>query len=86
MPMQMILTGDVNLMNVDWLGMMPSASMSGSGVTRVRFRFVRHSDRNQTAPCALADEAAALGDMIERSTQWGTRFTPHADEVEIEGL
>ncbi len=86
MPVQMILTADVNLMNVDRIGMMPGASIAGSGVTRLRFRFVRHNDRNQTVPCALADEAAELGDIIERSTQWGTRLTRHGDEVEIEGL
>ena len=70
----------------DWIGMMPQAAVAGGGVQRVRFRFVRHNDRNQTVPCALADEAAELGDIIERSTQWGTRFTLHGDEVEIEGL
>jgi len=79
-------TGHGGRRHGDWIGMMPSASITGTGVTRVRFRFVRRNDRNQTVPCALADEAAELGDIIERSTQWGARLKLHGDEVEIEDL
>lgn len=78
-------TGHGGRRHGDWIGMMPSAAVGRRGVARVRFRFVRHNNRNQTVPCALAEEAAELGDIIERSTQWGTRFTLHDDEVEIEG-
>ena len=77
-------TGHGGRRHGDWIGMMPSASVTDSGVTRVQSRFVRHNDRNQTVPCVLADEAAELGDIVERSAQWGTRFTPHGDDVEIE--
>jgi poly-gamma-glutamate synthesis protein (capsule biosynthesis protein) len=79
-------TGHGGRRHGDWIGMMPTASVDRSRVTRVRFRFVRHNDRNQTVPCVLANEAAELTDISERSAQWGTRFTLHGDEVEIEGL
>jgi poly-gamma-glutamate capsule biosynthesis protein CapA/YwtB (metallophosphatase superfamily) len=79
-------TGHGGRRHGDWIGMMPTASVERNRVTRVRFRFVRHNDHNQTVPCVLADEAAELADISERSKQWGTRFTPHDDEVQIEGL
>jgi len=70
----------------DWIGMMPIATIGSGGVERVRFRFVRHNDRNETVPCALADEAAELTDIVAVSAGWGTRISPRGDEVEIEGI
>ena len=79
-------TGHGGRRHGDWIGMMPIAGIGGSGVERVRFRFVRHNDRNETVPCVLAEEAAELADLVARSAAWGTRFTPRGDEVEIEGM
>jgi poly-gamma-glutamate capsule biosynthesis protein CapA/YwtB (metallophosphatase superfamily) len=79
-------TGHGGRRHGNWIGMMPTATLGTSGIERVLFRFVRHNDRNETTPCALADEAAELEDIIARSAPWGTRFTPRGDEVEIEGL
>jgi poly-gamma-glutamate synthesis protein (capsule biosynthesis protein) len=79
-------TGHGGRRHGDWIGMMPTATIGGSGVERVRFRFVRHNDRNETVPCALVDEATELADIIARSAPWGTRLTPRGDEVEIEGM
>jgi poly-gamma-glutamate synthesis protein (capsule biosynthesis protein) len=79
-------TGHGGRRHGDWIGMMPSVSVGTSGVDRVRFRFVRHNDRNETVPCTLANEAAELDDIVVRSATWGTRFTPHGDEVEIATL
>jgi hypothetical protein len=68
----------------DWIGMMPTVTIGSSGVERVRFRFVRHNDRNETVPCALAEETAELTDIVARSAGWATRISPRGDEVEIE--
>jgi poly-gamma-glutamate synthesis protein (capsule biosynthesis protein) len=70
----------------DWIGMMPTVTVGGRGVECVRFRFVRHNERNETVLRGPADEAAELDDIITRSAAWGTRFTPRGDEVEVEGL
>jgi poly-gamma-glutamate synthesis protein (capsule biosynthesis protein) len=77
-------TGHGGRAHGDWIGMMPSATISGRGVEHVRFRFVRHNDRNETVIWAPAKEAAELADIITRSATWGTRFTSRGDEVEIE--
>jgi poly-gamma-glutamate synthesis protein (capsule biosynthesis protein) len=79
-------TGHGGRRHGDWIGMMPMATIGDSGIARVLFRFVRHNDRNETVPCVLAEEAAELADITARSAAWGTRFTPHGDEVEIEGM
>jgi hypothetical protein len=79
-------TGHGGRRHGDWIGMMPIATIGSGGVERVRFRFVRHNDHNETVPCVLADEAAELADIVARSAVWGTRISPHADEVEIEGM
>jgi hypothetical protein len=79
-------TGHGGRRHGDWIGMMPTATISGRGVELVRFRFVRHNDRNETVPCALADEAAELREIVARSADFGTRVTPHGDEGEIEAM
>src|SRR5580692_12001693 len=79
-------TGHGGRRHGDWIGMMPTVTLGGLGVARVRFRFVRHNDRNETVPCALAEEAAELADLVARSAVWGTRLTPRGDVVEIEGM
>jgi poly-gamma-glutamate synthesis protein (capsule biosynthesis protein) len=79
-------TGHGGRRHGDWIGMMPIAAIGSSGVERVRFRFVRHNDRNETVPCALAEEAAELADLVAGSAAWGARFVLRGDEVEIEGI
>ena len=77
-------TGHGGRRHGDWIGMMPTIAISDSGgLQRASFRFVRHTDRNETVPCVLANEAAELDDMIANSSKWGTRLLPHGDEVEI---
>jgi hypothetical protein len=79
-------TGHGGRRHGDWIGMMPIATVGSGGVERVRFRFVRHNDRNETVPCVSAEEATELADLVARSAAWGTRFAPRGDEVEIEGI
>ncbi len=79
-------TGHGGRAHGDWIGMMPSATISRGGIERATFRFVRHNDRNETVICTLADAAAELTDIEARSGVWGTRLTPRGDEVEIEGM
>src|SRR5438045_141701 len=40
----------------DWIGMMAEVAAERGGIMAVRFRFVRHNDRNETVPCNLAEE------------------------------
>jgi len=77
-------TGHGGRQHGDWLGMMVRAEIVGDGLTRTRFQFVRHNDRNETVLCALANEKTALDKLARRSAQMGAQLTAHGDEVLVE--
>jgi hypothetical protein len=64
--------------------MMAKATFNGARLAEVGFRFVRHNDRNETVPCALAAEQAEFEDISDRSTAFGTRLSVAGDEVRVE--
>ena len=76
-------TGHGGRQHGDWIGMMVRASVAGRAIESVGFQFVRHNARNETVPCALAAESIELDDIQRRSASYGTRFTPHGDQVLI---
>jgi poly-gamma-glutamate capsule biosynthesis protein CapA/YwtB (metallophosphatase superfamily) len=77
-------TGHGGRRHGDWIGMMVRASVADRAVGEVSFQFVRHDDRNETVPCALAAEAEEFADIKSRSAEFGTVLVPRMDEVRIE--
>ncbi len=76
-------TGHGGLQHGDWLGLMVRVVFERAGVTGVAFQFVRHNARNETVPCALAPEGAALDELATRSAALGATLTPRGDEVVV---
>ena len=68
----------------DWVGMLAEIALEGRAVAGAKFQFVRHNARNETVPCALANERATLEDIAKRSAPFGTRLTPQGDQVVVE--
>jgi poly-gamma-glutamate capsule biosynthesis protein CapA/YwtB (metallophosphatase superfamily) len=77
-------TGHGGRKHGDWIGMMARARFDGAQLAETSFRFVRHNDRNETVPCALAAEPAEFDDIRQRSTALGTRLTADGDYVRVE--
>ena len=76
-------TGHGGRKHGDWIGMMVRAAITGRAISGVSFQFVRHNDRNETVPCALADERAELDDIMQRSAEYGTSLSPRGDHVRV---
>ena len=77
-------TGHGGRQHGDWLGMMARVSWDRGRIARAAFQFVRHDRHNRTILCALADEGAALDQIVRRSADLGARLAAHGDEVEID--
>jgi poly-gamma-glutamate capsule biosynthesis protein CapA/YwtB (metallophosphatase superfamily) len=76
-------TGHGGRAHGDWVGMMVRADADRNGLRAARFQFVRHNAANETVPCSLADEQAELGDIVARSSEYGTKLEPMGDEVNV---
>jgi poly-gamma-glutamate capsule biosynthesis protein CapA/YwtB (metallophosphatase superfamily) len=76
-------TGHGGKQHGDWLGLMARVGFARGGITDVAFQFVRHNARNETVPCALAREGAALDGLATRSAALGATLTPRGDEVAV---
>ena len=77
-------TGHGGRQHGDWLGMMARVSWDRRRIERAAFQFVRHDRHNRTLLCALADEDAAFGEIVQRSADLGARLAARGDEVEID--
>ncbi len=76
-------TGHGGRRHDDWVGMMARVAIGGPGIEAASFQFVRHNDGNETYLCRLADEAAALAEIIEASALLRTRLIPDGDRVRV---
>jgi poly-gamma-glutamate capsule biosynthesis protein CapA/YwtB (metallophosphatase superfamily) len=76
-------TGHGGRRHGDWIGMMAEVEAERGGITKARFRFVRHNERNETVPCALADEGPTLDRLTSRSATLGANLTPEGDWARI---
>jgi len=74
-------TGHGGRRHGDWVGMLARVVLEGSRVERVSFRFVRHNEANESVLRPPADESAALADIAERSSRFGTRISVDGDEA-----
>jgi len=67
----------------DWIGMMARIGFDRGGVRDVACGFVRHNARNETVPCALADEAASFDELVAASAQLGATLSARRDEIAL---
>lgn len=74
-------TGHGGRKHGDWVGMMARIELLDRGIDKVSFRFVRHTDRNETVLCELRDENEALAAIAARSAPFATRVEPAGDEA-----
>jgi poly-gamma-glutamate capsule biosynthesis protein CapA/YwtB (metallophosphatase superfamily) len=74
-------TGHGGRKHGDWVGMLARVTLDGRSVERASFRFVRHSEANETLLRAPGEERAALADLTERSSRFGTRVAVERDEA-----
>jgi poly-gamma-glutamate synthesis protein (capsule biosynthesis protein) len=77
-------TGHGGRRHGDWIGMMARARFAGVQLAEAGFRFVRHNERNETVPCALAAEGSEFDDIRERSAAFATRLSTSGDDVLVE--
>jgi Bacterial capsule synthesis protein PGA_cap len=77
-------TGHGGRQHGDWLGMMVRLGWDQARIERAAFQFVRHDRDNRTVPCKLADEGAAVDDIMQRSAALGARLAADGDEVCID--
>jgi poly-gamma-glutamate synthesis protein (capsule biosynthesis protein) len=76
-------TGHGGRAHGNWVGMMVRADIERNKIQSVRFQFVRHNAENETVLCPLGDERAEFDDIVERSSEYGTRLVPMGDEVNV---
>jgi len=79
-------TGHGGRRHGDWIGMMAEVEAERGGIAGARFRFVRHNDRNETVPRALAEEGPTLDRLTRRSAALRAQLVPEGDWVRLLGL
>jgi poly-gamma-glutamate synthesis protein (capsule biosynthesis protein) len=77
-------TGHGGRQHGDWIGMLTQCEVTPDGITKARFRFVRHNAQNETVFCALGDEGPTLDRIVDRSSRRGARLTAADDWVRVE--
>ena len=76
-------TGHGGRRHGDWIGMMAEIEADRGGIAGARFRFVRHNERNETVPCALAEEGATLDRLTQKSAALAARLVPEGDWLRV---
>ncbi|HEY4920236.1 MAG TPA: CapA family protein [Xanthobacteraceae bacterium] len=79
-------TGHGGRAHGDWLGMLVRATVGRGGIEDVRFRFVRHDEKNETFWSDPGTEAEALADLTARSESFGATLTRDGNEVRVASL
>jgi len=77
-------TGHGGRRHEDWLGMLVRVEAGPQGIEGAGFRFVRHSEANETYFCDMNKEADALADIVKRSEAFGTKLARERNEVRLE--
>jgi poly-gamma-glutamate synthesis protein (capsule biosynthesis protein) len=76
-------TGHGGRKHGDWLGMLVRADVGRNGIEDVGFRFVRHSEDNETFLSDPDREADALADLATRSAALGAKLVREGNEVRV---
>lgn len=74
-------TGHGGRKHGEWIGMLARVALDSRTAERVSFRFVRHNEANESVLRAPKDERAALADISERSSRFGTQIAVEGDEA-----
>jgi len=76
-------TGHGGRQHGDWLGMLVIADVGRNGIEDVRFRFVRHTEDNETFWSDPDRETDELADLAERSAAYGAKLVRNGHEVRV---
>jgi len=76
-------TGHGGRQHGDWLGMLARAAVGRNGIEDVRFRFVRHTEDNETFWSNPDKEAGEFADLAERSAVLGAKLLREGLEVRV---
>ena len=76
-------TGHGGRKHGDGVGLLARVVLEERAIRRATLRFVRHNDRNETLLRSPEEEPAALRDLVERSTPFGTRITVEGGEAVV---
>jgi len=76
-------TGHGGRQHGDWLGMLARAGVGRNGIDDVRFRFVRHTEANETFWSDPEKEADELADLAARSRTYGAKLVRDGHEVRV---
>ena len=76
-------TGHGGRKHGDWLGMLVRAAAGRNGIEEVGFRFVRHTEGNETFWCGLDKEAEELAELAKRSVPYGAKLVCDGNDVRI---
>jgi len=87
----LMLTGDVNLMNVghggrahgDWVGMLARLSFEDARLLEVAVSLVRHNERNETYVCDPARDKEAVEQITRRCDKLGTGLAVSGTEMTV---
>jgi poly-gamma-glutamate synthesis protein (capsule biosynthesis protein) len=74
-------TGHGGRKHGDWVGMMARVVVDGGKTTAAAFRFVRHSDNNETYFPNPDAEQATLEELKKRGAKFGTKYSISGEEV-----
>lgn len=73
--------GHGGLKHGDWVGLLASIAFRHKAIDRVSFRFVRHTDENETILRSAEDERDALANIQASSDRYGTKIQVEHDEA-----
>jgi Bacterial capsule synthesis protein PGA_cap len=76
-------TGHGGRKHGDWLGMVALATVEKKTISKLRIRFVRHNDGNETYFCDPANEGKELGELNVRGAKLGTKLVATGMDLEI---
>jgi poly-gamma-glutamate capsule biosynthesis protein CapA/YwtB (metallophosphatase superfamily) len=76
-------TGHGGRKHGDWIGLMAEVDLDGTALSRVRFRFVRHNDANETVVRSPAEELDAVAEISAGSGALGTTLQVEDDSIAV---
>jgi poly-gamma-glutamate synthesis protein (capsule biosynthesis protein) len=76
-------TGHRGRKHPDWIGLMLHVTVENAALARAAFSFVRHNAQNETLPCPIAAEQAALAQLRRLSRRFATTLEIEGDAVVV---
>jgi poly-gamma-glutamate synthesis protein (capsule biosynthesis protein) len=76
-------TGHGGRRHGDWIGMLARIELADRAISRIAFRFVRHTEANETVLRAVPDESETLSALAARSATFATRIAVEGDEAVV---